>query len=272
MSRPFSVNPVEVRRSVLRILHRARASHLGSNMSVVEMQIAMYGAVNLEKVRSRAPDRSRIIISKGHCAATSYAVLAHFGIIPMGMLDTYHLDGSKLAGHVSHGVPGVEHSTGALGHGINVAVGCAIGLRARGFKEALSLVLVGDGEIQEGSVWEGLMLAVHQRLGNLIVLVDNNHISSITQTHQVLDMRPLRKRFEGFGCRVVEVDGHSVHALSGAIESFRGGGEPGVIICDTVKGKGVPFAEGEPIWHYRNLSDEQFSQAMLYLDLDGKKL
>ena len=153
-----------------------------------------------------------------------------------------------------------------------MAVGCAIGLRARGFKDALSLVLVGDGEIQEGSVWEGLMLAAHQKLGNLIVLVDDNHISSITQTHQVLDMRPMRKRFEGFGCNVAEVDGHSVPALSAAIESFRGGREPGVIICDTVKGKGVPFAEGEPIWHYRNLGDEQFAQAMAYLDLEEKKL
>lgn len=265
-------DPNAVRRSVLTMLHRAKASHLGSNMSAIEILIAMYGSVDCIKIRDQAADRSRIIVSKGHCAAAMYATMAHFGILPMSQLETYHLDGSKLAGHVSHAVHGVEHSTGALGHGINVAVGCALGLRSRGYGDRLVLTLVGDGEIQEGSVWEGLMLAVHQGLGNLIILVDDNHISSITQTHRVLNMRPMRKRFEGFGCRVAEVDGHSVTALSQAIDSFRGGFVPGVIICDTVKGKGVSFAEGEPIWHYRNLNDEQFTQAMAHLHLEEKKL
>lgn len=271
MNQSVSVRPIEVRRSVLRMLHRAQASHLGSNMSVVEMQIAMLASVDCAKIRDHAPDRSRILISKGHCAATSYAVLAHFGIIPFAMLDTYHMNGTSLAGHVSHMVPGIEHSTGALGHGINVAVGCALGLKRKGWLEALCLVLVGDGEIQEGSVWEAIMLAAHQKLGNLIVLVDDNHISSITRTDRVLDLRPLRRRFEGFGCKVVEVDGHNLLALQQAIQRLRWGQEPGVIICDTVKGKGVPFAEGEPIWHYKNLSDNQFEQAMAHLDFEEKE-
>lgn len=235
------------------------------------MQIAMLASVDCAKIRDHAPDRSRILISKGHCAATSYAVLAHFGIIPFAMLDTYHMNGTSLAGHVSHMVPGIEHSTGALGHGINVAVGCALGLKRKGWLEALCLVLVGDGEIQEGSVWEAIMLAAHQKLGNLIVLVDDNHISSITRTDRVLDLRPLRRRFEGFGCKVVEVDGHNLPALQQAIQRLRWGQEPGVIICDTVKGKGVPFAEGEPIWHYKNLSDNQFEQAMAHLDFEEKE-
>jgi len=254
-------DPVAVRLTILDMLHRAKASHLGSSMSVVEMLIAMFGSTQVEKIRDRAPDRSRVIVSKGHCAAATYATMAHFGIIPMALLDTYHTDHSLLAGHVSHAVHGVEHSTGALGHGINVAVGCAIGLRARKVEDALALALVGDGEIQEGSVWEALMLALHLKLNNFVALVDNNRISSNTDTAKVLDMRPLAQRFAGFGLGVREVDGHDVTAILSAIRELRAGDRPGVIICNTVKGKGVPFAENQPIWHYRSLDDKLYAEA-----------
>jgi transketolase len=254
-------DPAAVRLSILDMLYRAKASHLGSSMSVVEMLIAMYGSTDIRKIRDRAPDRSRIIVSKGHCAAATYATMGHFGILPMAMLDTYHTDGSLLAGHVNHAVPAVEHSTGALGHGINVAVGCAIGLRSRGSKNALALTLVGDGEIQEGSVWEALMLASHLKLNNFVLLVDNNRISSITNTEKVLDMRPLDARFSGFGLAVREVDGHDVDAISTAIRELTAGDRAGVVICNTTKGKGVPFAENQPIWHYRSLNDELYAQA-----------
>ena len=192
--------------------------------------------------------------------------MAHFGILPMSLLETYHLNGSKLTGHVSHMVHGVEHSTGALGHGINVAVGCALGLRSRGYCEKLALTLVGDGEIQEGSVWEAIMLSVHLKLNNFIVLVDNNRISSITNTEKVIDMRPLRERFEGFGLNVHEVDGHNVAAISGAIKLISEGDKPGAIICNTVKGYGIPFAEWQPMWHYKSLTDEQYAEANAYLE------
>ncbi|SRR5712691_718431 len=254
-------DPVTVRLTILDMLYRAKASHLGSSMSVVEMLVAMYGSTQVEKIRDRAPDRSRVIVSKGHCAAATYATMAHFGIIPMALLDTYHTDHSLLAGHVSHAVRGVEHSTGALGHGINVAVGCAIGLRARNAKDATALALVGDGEIQEGSVWEALMLASHLKLANFVALVDNNRISSITDTAKVLDMRPLAQRFAGFGLAVCEVDGHDVMAILSAIRELTAGDRPGVIVCNTIKGKGVPFAENQPIWHYRSLNDELYAEA-----------
>ena len=254
-------DPVAIRLTILDMLYRAKASHLGSSMSVVEMLIAMYGSTHVEKIRDRAPDRSRVIVSKGHCAAATYATMAHFGIVPMALLDTYHTDDSLLAGHVSHAVRGVEHSTGALGHGINVAVGCAIGLRARKVEAALALALVGDGEIQEGSVWEALMLASHLKLNNFVALVDNNRISSITDTAKVLDMRPLAQRFAGFGLGVREVDGHDVPAILSAIRELTAGDRPGVVICNTIKGKGVPFAENQPIWHYRSLNDELYAEA-----------
>lgn len=266
MTTQKNIAPYSVRKSVLSMLYKGNASHLGSNMSAIEILIAMYGAVDCTKIRECDPYRSRILISKGHCAAATYATMAHYGIIPMSLLETYHLDGSKLAGHVSHKVHGVEHSTGALGHGVNVAVGCALGLRSRGFGDQPVLSLIGDGEIQEGSIWEAMMLAAHLGLNNFIALVDNNRISSITNTEKVIDMRPITAHFSGFGLNVLEVDGHDVTAISNAIQEILGEKKPGLIVCNTVKGRDVPFAEWDPMWHYKTLSDEQYISAITHLE------
>lgn len=231
-------------------------------MSVVEMLTAMFGFIDVEKIKVGADDRSRVFVSKGHCAAATYTVMSFYGLLDDKLLNEYHQEGSLLTGHVNHGVPRVEHSTGALGHGINVATGCALALKSRGFHDASVLALVGDGEIQEGSVWEAMMLAVHHRLSNLITLVDNNRISSITHTHDVIDLRPLANRFLGFGLRVAEVDGHDLSAITDALKELRGGDLPGVIICNTVKGRGVPFAEEQAIWHYRTLNDQLLQDAL----------
>ncbi|MCW3105824.1 MAG: transketolase subunit [Segetibacter sp.] len=260
------IDPKEVRKTILEMLYRAGASHLGSNMSVVEMLIAMYSSVDCDKIISKSNDRSRIFISKGHCAAATYATMAYFNIIPFELLETYHQDNSLLTGHVSHEVTGVEHSTGALGHGLNVAVGSALGLKSRNVLDARVLVLCGDGEIQEGSIWEGLMFAVHKKLNNLCVLIDNNGISSITATHDVIDLRPLVARFEGFGLNVYEVAGHNVSEIQECISKASEFDIPTVIICNTVKGKDVPFAEGEPVWHYRSLTGELFNEALTFLN------
>jgi transketolase len=263
--------PAIVRMDVLKMLYRAGASHLGSNMSAIEALIAMYNSVDCNLIRDGAPDRSRILVSKGHCAAATYAVMARFNLMPLSELDNYHLEGSYLTGHVNHTVQHVEHSTGALGHGVNVAVGCALGLKARGFSDRPVLVLVGDGELQEGSVWEGVMFVGHHKLTNLILLIDNNRISSITNTCEVIDMNPLAKRFEAFGLDHYEVDGHDVNAITNAISRAHLGKRPGVIICNTVKGKGIPFAEWEPIWHYKSLSEDKFLEGMdsLLLQKEG---
>jgi len=260
--RANAVEPKAVRRTVLDMLYRAKASHLGTNMSEIEILIAIFNSVDCTKIRDEAPDRARVIISKGHGAAATYATLAHFGILGREHLDTYHLDGSALAGHVSHGVHGVEHSTGALGHGLSVAVGCAIGLRSRGFPKVPVFAVCGDGEIQEGSVWEALMFARHAKLSNLVMLLDNNQISSITQTDKVIDLKPIEKRFAGFDLFTKEVDGHNVAAVQEAIAQSLASGKPGAIVCNTVKGKGVAFAENQPIWHYRSLSDDLYKQAI----------
>jgi transketolase len=256
----------KVRLSVLEMLYHGKAGHLGSCMSVIEMLVAMYGAVDCAKIRLKAPDRSRIIVSKGHCAAAVYATMAHYGILPMDSLASYHQEGSTLAGHVSHGVHGVEHSTGALGHGINVAVGAAIGLKCKyPNSDARVLTLCGDGELQEGSVWEAIMLAAHQHLANFFVLIDNNRISSITKTEEVINLNPLVDRFRAFGARTFEVDGHDIAAIAACIEDPNPLSKPTVIVCNTVKGKGVPFAEWQPIWHYRNLDETLFKQAVAAL-------
>jgi transketolase len=260
-------DPNAVRKTILSMLYRANASHLGSNMSAVEILIAMYLSVDREKILAAAPSRSRILISKGHCAAATYAVMAYAGLITFKMLESYHLDGSFLTGHVNHFVPHVEHSTGALGHGINVAVGCALGLRSKGYLDSKVLTMVGDGELQEGSVWEAVMFISHYKLTNLTLLVDNNRISSITSTSDVLDMQPLAARFAAFGLDCFEVDGHNIGAIAEAISNAHLGNRPGVIICNTVKGKGIPFAEWEPIWHYKSLTEDHYREAMNALSL-----
>jgi len=260
------VDPKKIRKTILQMLYKAGASHLGSNMSVIEMLVAMFSSVDCHKIISGSNDRSRIFISKGHCAAGTYATMAYFNIIPFELLETYHQDDSLLTGHVSHEVIGVEHSTGALGHGLNVAVGCALGLKSKNVQDAKVLVLCGDGEIQEGSIWEGLMFAVHKKLNNLCVLIDNNRISSITMTYDVIDLRPLRSRFEGFGLNVYEVDGHNISEIQDCINKATDFSVPTVIICNTVKGKDVPFAEWQPVWHYRSLTEALYNEAVTYLD------
>jgi transketolase len=260
------VSAKEVRESILKMLYQGKASHLGSCMSVVEMLIAMYSAVDCSKILTNSPDRSRVFVSKGHCAAATYATMAHFGIFPLSDLSNYHLEGSLMAGHVSHGVKGVEHSTGALGHGINVAVGAAIGLRSMfPSSKAKVLVLCGDGEIQEGSVWEALMLACHHNLHNLFILIDNNRISSIDKTDLVINLSPVTDKFSAFGANTFEVDGHNITDIFQHITDSDSCGKPTVIVCNTIKGKGVEFAEWQPVWHYRTLDEALYTQALAQL-------
>lgn len=259
------VDSTDVRATALRMLHRSQAAHLGTSMSIIEILVAVFSSIDIAAIRQQRSDRSRVIVSKGHGAAAVYATMGHFGLIDFDLLDTYHQNGSLLAGHVSHAVEAVEHSTGALGHGLPVACGCAIGLRTRDFRDSQVFVIVGDGELQEGSNWEALQLMSHLRLSNLIVLVDNNRISSITNTRDVINMEPLAQRFSGYGLAAHEVDGHDVEAIRQCIAVVRESNQPSVIVCNTVKGYGVPFAEGKPVWHYRSLGAEDYETAIAAL-------
>ena len=206
-------------------------------------------------------DRDRIIVSKGHAAAATYSVMKEFGLISKSTLETYHQRGSLLQGHVSHFVNYVEHSTGALGHGVSVAVGHAIYLKMIKSKSRV-LVLCGDGEIQEGSVWEALMLASSLTLTNLKIFIDNNKISSITETEKVLSTGPIKNRFEGFGLNVFELDGHNRTEITNHLKLPHNNSKPNVFICNTVKWKGISFSENQAIWHYRTLNLEMKQRAL----------
>jgi transketolase len=258
---------LRVRRRVVESLHKASASHLGSNMSIVEILVAFYSSVDTSRIVVEDDLRDRVVVSKGHSAAATYATLEEFGIISGDTMDTYHQSGSLLSGHVSHKVSGVEHSTGALGHGLSVALGMAIGLRTRA-PEARVLCVCGDGEIQEGSVWEALLLWSHLGLKNLIFAIDHNRISSITDTHKVINMDPPAQRFAGLGFHVETVDGHDIGQIRSAINDAASIERPMIIVCETVKGKGVSFAENEPIWHYRSLNQEHLTSALLGLRME----
>lgn len=263
---PYDFKAQAVRLKVLEMLYQSQASHLGSNMSVIEILCAIYESVDIEKIKLQSPDRSRVLISKGHSAAATYATLFEYGLLQEEILNSYHKEGSYLTGHVSHYVDGVEHSTGALGHGINVAVGCAIAQKSLHHRNCRTYAVLGDGELQEGSVWEALMLACHKKLSNLVILVDKNGISSITKTDDVIDMNPLRQRFEGFGANVVEVNGHCISDIITAINSIKNNKSPNVVICETIKGYNVPFAENDPMWHYKTLSKSNYEDAVGYLN------
>lgn len=235
-------------------------------MSAVEILNAIYARAARERIRLRTADRDRVILSKGHAAAALYATLWHWGLL--GECDPardYCRDGSKLAGHASHAVPGVEHSTGALGHGLPVAVGCAAGLRTLGASAARVYCVLGDGELQEGSNWEALLLARTLRLRNLCVLIDANGISSIRRTNEVIHMEPLPELLASTGLAVQEVDGHDADAVGDALEAAEASDTASVIVCRTTKGRGVPFAEHQPIWHYRSLNEEDFRRALAAL-------
>lgn len=255
------------RKAILSIVNRSNAAHIGASFSIVEMLQAIYRSVDLEKIRNGTPDRDRVILSKGHAAAALYTTLFKFGLLRQADLDTYNQNGSLLMGHVNHYVPFVEHSTGALGHGLPVALGMAIGLRSQGFDSKV-FVIVGDGELHEGANWEAIMLAGHLKINNLYVLIDNNHLSQMGVTDKCCSLDPLRKKFESFNFVVDEVNGHDSDKIYEAVQSKKNSG-PTAIVCQTIKGRGVSFMENNNLWHYRTPKEDDFNKAALELEESG---
>jgi len=250
----------EIRRVIVDIVQDSGAAHIGSALSMVEIGNAIYKSIDIDKIRANAPDRDRVILSKGHATAGLYAVLHHHGLLTDAEIRTYFKNGTLLAGHTSHHVPHVEHSTGALGHGFPVALGMAIGLRTKK-SSARVFVIVGDGELHEGSNWEAIMLAGHLKLGTLMVFVDQNHLSQFGTVDDCCDVDPIRAKFESFKWRVAEVDGHDERAIMRAIEEAHDVIQPTAVICRTVKGKGISFMEHNNIWHYRAPQGEDYEKA-----------
>jgi transketolase len=251
-----------IRLNSLEMVHRANSSHIGSAFSIADIIAALYGSVlSINPKNDRWSDRDRFILSKGHACVAVYAALAEKGFFPVEELKTYAKNGSRLMAHISHHVPGVELSTGSLGHGIPVGVGKAMQAKLLG-KNWRTFVLVGDGELNEGSNWEALMFASHHKLSNLTVIVDENNLQSLTTTEETIDMGDLQAKFEAFGADVSKVDGHDVAQLVELL-SMRGRNfdGPKVVIAKTIKGKGVDFMEDSVAWHYQSPNDNQYIEA-----------
>jgi len=252
-----------IRARSVRMVHRARASHIGSCLSMADLLAVLYGEVlRLDPARPDWPERDRCIVSKGHAAAIVYAVLAERGFFPVEELDSYTMDGSLLAGHVTRTVPGVEVSTGSLGHGLPIGCGMALA-GVRDGTPGRVFVVLSDGELDEGSNWEAILFAPQHRLDNLVAIVDYNEIQSFGAVSDVLELEPIEDKWRAFRWAVRTVDGHDHGQLREALAAVPfEPGKPSVIIARTVKGKGVEYMERQLLWHYRSPSDDQLAEAM----------
>jgi transketolase len=259
---PFQLSKA-IRCHALRMVHCAKASHIGSCLSSADILAQLYGSfLRVDASNPDWEDRDYFIMSKGHAAAALYAVLCEQDFFPPELLDTYCEDGSPLGGHVSHHVPGVELSTGSLGHGLPVAVGMALGSRVDS-RDSRVVALLSDGECDEGSVWEAILIAAHLGLENLLVIVDANELQGLGLVEDVISLEPFADKWSAFGWAVREIDGHDHMQLEEALAAFPFSPmQPSVIIARTLKGKGVSFMEGSLAWHYRSPDAEQLEAAL----------
>lgn len=256
-----------IRAHALRMTHKANASHIGTCLSIADILAVLYqGILQIDPKRPEWPDRDRFILSKGHGCAALYAVLAERGFFPKEWLETYCLDGGKLAGHItSHGVPGVEVSTGSLGHGLPIGCGMALAGKRDG-RSYRVFVLLSDGDCEEGSTWEAVLFAPHHHVDNLIAIVDHNKVQAFGMVKEVLNLAPLAEKWRAFGWSVREMDGHDLRQIENALASVPfEPGRPSCIIAHTIKGKGVSFMENQVAWHYKSPNDEQLRQALTEL-------
>ena len=259
-----------IRRNGLEMSRISRGSHIGSVFSVAEIIAVLYtGILHVDPRNPQMPERDRMILSKGHAGSAVYAALAETGFFPVEQLKTHYANGSILSGHVSHkGVPGVEVSTGALGHGLGMGVGMALGAKMDGARWRTYVVL-GDGECDEGSVWEAALQAAQYKLDRLIAVVDYNHMQSLTTVEDTLRLEPFEQKWKDFGWNAESVNGHDTDALIAAFGRAKenaGSRKPYVILAHTVKGKGVSFMENNILWHYRTPQGEEYDAALKELE------
>jgi transketolase len=252
-----------MRVQALRMVHRAKASHIGSALSICDIVAVLYSQVlRLDPKQPNAPQRDRFVLSKGHACVAVYAALAETGFFPVDDLRKYGQDHSVLMNHISHKVAGVEFSTGSLGHGLPFGTGKALAAK-RTKQDWRTVVLLSDGELGEGSNWEAMMFAAHHRLDNLVAIVDYNKLQSLTTVDKTLRVEPLADKARAFGWAVREVDGHDHASMSDLLRIAPWEGDkPSFLIAHTTKGKGVSFMENSVDWHYKSPSTEQLEQAL----------
>ena len=256
-----------IRKHCVEMTGRANASHIGSSLSMADLLAVLYaGVLRYDAARPDWEDRDRFILSKGHGCAALYAVLAEFGYFPLTDLESYYQNGSPYAGHTMHNIPGVELSSGSLGHGLPVATGMALAAKRDG-KTHRIFCMLSDGECDAGSVWEPAMFAPHHGLDNLIVMIDYNKIQSLGKVKDVIDLEPLADKWRAFGWGTREIDGHDLEAIEKAYAEVPfEKGKPSCIVAHTVKGKGVSYMEHELLWHYRAPRGKDFEVAMAELE------
>jgi transketolase len=252
-----------IRAHALRMASGANSAHIGSSLSVADIVSVLYTQIlRVDPAKPDWPDRDRLVLSKGHATSILYAALAERGFFPLDWLAEYCKEGSKLLAHVSHHVPGVEVSTGSLGHGLPIACGMALAAKRDG-APSRTFVVLSDGELDEGSCWEAILFAGHNRLSNLTAIIDYNKIQSFGTVKEVLDLDPLAAKWEAFHWHTVEVDGHDHSQLQATLSRVPlDADRPTAIIAHTIKGKGVSFMEDRLEWHYRSPNPTQLEQAL----------
>ena len=264
----------EVRKGIVTAVHSAKSGHPGGSLSAADIYTYLYfEEMNIDPMDPKKADRDRFVLSKGHTAPGYYSTLAHRGFFPVEDLTTLRKVGSYLQGHpdMKH-IPGVDMSSGSLGQGISAAVGMAISAKLSD-DDYRVYTLLGDGEIQEGQVWEASMLAGHRKLDNLVVIVDNNNLQIDGKITDVNSPYPIDKKFEAFNFHVINIDGNDFDQIEAAFkEARKTKGMPTAIIAKTIKGKGVSFMEDQAGWHGKAPNDEQYAQAMEELEKAGEAL
>lgn len=253
-----------LRREIISTLHHAGGSFSGGALSCADIITVLFHTYMRYNARNPdALDRDMFFLSKGHCSSALYAGLASVGMISHEALKEYGQDGSPLCVHPKRGsVPGVDASTGSLGHGLALGTGSALAAKIQGY-DARVFVLMGDGECNEGSVWENAAFASCQKLSNLIVIIDRNHLQGCGRDEEILNYSDLGEKFKAFGFHTICIDGHNYSQIEGALEvAVNRNDGPTAIIAETVKGKGVSFMEDRLEWHYKSPNDQQYAQAM----------
>lgn len=263
-----------IRKETISMIYNAKSGHPGGALSAIDIFTYLYfNEMDVEPSNPKKADRDRFVLSKGHTVPGLYATLAEKGYFSKEILKTYRKLGTILQGHPDiKKTPGIDMSTGSLGQGISAAVGMALGAKVKN-QDFRVYTMVGDGEIDEGQVWEAAMFAAHKKLDNLCVIVDNNGLQLDGTTEEIIGVTTLDEKFEAFGFHVINVDGHDFDSLKEAFDTAKTvKGKPTVLIAKTVKGKGVSFMENNVAWHGAAPSDEQYRQAMEELDKAGEAL
>ncbi|MDD9268952.1 transketolase [Paenibacillus sp. GCM10023248] len=264
--RALQAKATQIRMDLLRMIAGAKTGHTGGSLSNTDILTALYYRVmNIDPANPKAADRDRFILSKGHSVESLWSILADRGFFPREELASFSQFGTKLIGHPNNKVPGIEMNTGALGHGLAVAVGMALAAKKDGASYR-TYCLMGDGEQAEGSVWEAAMAGAHYKLDNLIGIIDRNRLQISGSTEEVMGLDPLEDKWAAFGWHVVSIDGNDMQALVKTFEAIPAHrGKPTLVMANTVKGKGVSFAENVPHWHHHVPNQAELEQALAEL-------